>query len=302
MRSTQQTLRRAALAVSIVLALCELFTWQPNSPTPWLVGMLLNVGLALTAAVLAAKAAQKFDAGELSRRVWWCIAFLAAADCGVLVTFTAPKIWGNVRGLVGLTLATSLLTTFSRGIALPLALWMMVGVYRRSDLHLKLGGADYAAMAIVAAFGIVALAMVENVARSQLFMDDPVLVRTLRLIGLLLLPAMMVTSVFGVMIWRYAKQMGGGLVARAWICILLCTVFWLARFAMLGALNKFFGMQANQRPTSVEMLSFWMVAASEFLLFAGASFQYQACTELPSVDESELSLLAAQFDNQQRAS
>jgi len=283
--------------LTAVFALSELITWSPKSALPWVIGMVTNVGLAATAAVLAFLSARHFGRAEASRTVWLLIALLAAADCGVLVTFTLPKVSPNIHGLVPLTLATSLLTTFSRGIALPIALWMMVKVYRQSSLLVRLKASDYAAMAIAAVLGIGALAMVSNVAKSQLFVQDPILLNALRWIGVLLLPAMVVTSIFGVTIWRYAKQMGGGLVATAWISILLCTVLWLARFAMLGALNLLAGMQANARPTSIEMLSFWMVAGSEYLLMSAASYQYEVCTTSFDINQSDLSALAAQFEN-----
>jgi hypothetical protein len=288
------------LLFTILLALGELATWSRESSAAYLVGAVLNCGLAAGAALLALLAARTFESGESSRRVWLWIALLAAADCGVLITFTWPRLSDNISGLVPLTLATSLLTTFSRGVALPLALWMMVKVYRASSLRGGLALVDYGWMAVAAVLGIGCLAMIENVARSQLFINDQTLLRALRWIGFLLLPAMVLTSVFGVMIWRYARQMGGGLVAKAWICILLCTALWLARFAVLGLMNLATGMDANTRPTSVEMISFWTVAASEFALFAAASYQYEACTASFSLNQSDLNALAAEFEAEEQ--
>jgi hypothetical protein len=48
------------------------------------------------------------------------------------------------------------------------------------------------------------------------------------------------------------------------------------------------------------MISFWTVAASEYALFAAASYQYEACTASFSLDQSDLSALAAEFEAEEQ--
>jgi hypothetical protein len=280
-------MRRAGIVLAILFALGELVTWDSRSSLPWTLGLIINVGFAAAASALAFAASRHFDRGETARRVWQLIAFMALADCGVLISFTLPRIIGSFEGAVTLTLLTSVLTALSRGLLLPLALWMVVRIYRGIGLGFHLERWDYLPMVAFAGMGILSLALVGSVARSQVFSGDPGLVRFLRLIGLLLLPALVLSSVFGVMTWRYAKQMGGGLVAKAWQAILLCTVLWLARFAFLGVLTQWFGSDVNDRPLLIEMISFWSVLASECALFLGASCQYEACAGAVEMDHGE---------------
>ncbi len=281
------TMRRAGLIVGVLFGLVQLMAWGTQSTLVLTLGLIINVGLAGGACVLSYKSARHFDRGETGRRVWLLIAFMALADCGVLISFTLPRIIGAVEGVVTLTLLTSALTALSRGVLLPLALWMMVRVYRGIGLGFHLERRDYLPMIAFAGMGVLSLALVGSIARSQLYVDDPGLTRWLRSIGLLLLPALVLSSVFGVMIWRYAKQMGGGLVGKAWQAVLLCNVLWLARFAFLGVLTRWFGIDAAARPVLIEMISFWAVIASECALFWGASFQYEACAgAVNSLEES----------------
>jgi len=279
-------MRRTALAVGVLFALVQLLTWGVQSTLVLSLGLLINVGLAGGACLLSYRTAFHFDRGETGRKVWLLIAFMAMADCGVLISFTLPRIIGAAEGVVTLTLLTSGLTALSRGVLLPLALWMMVRVYRGIGLGFHLERRDYLPMIGFAGLGVLSLALVGSIARSQLYVEDPGLTRWLRSIGFLLLPALVLSSVFGVMIWRYAKQMGGGLVAKAWRAVLLCNVLWLARFAFLGVLTKWLGIDAAARPVFIEMISFWAVIASECYLFWGASFQYEACASAVNLEES----------------
>ena len=282
----QGTIRRAALVIGVLFALLQLLLSGTPSALVLALGLIINVGLAGGACVLSSRTALHFDRGETGRRVWLLIAFMALADCGVLISFTLPRIIGAVEGVVTLTLLTSALTALSRGVLLPLALWMMVRVYRGIGLGFHLERRDYIPMVGFAGLGVLSLALVGSIARSQLYVDDPELTRWLRSIGFLLLPALVLSSVFGVMVWRYANQMGGGLVARAWQGVLLCNVLWLARFAFLGMLTRWFEIDAAARPVLIEMISFWAVIASECALFWGASFQYEACSSSINPEES----------------
>jgi hypothetical protein len=62
-----------------------------------------------------------------------------------------------------------------------------------------------------------------------------------------------------------------------------------ARFAFLGVLTRWFGVDVASRPVLIEMISFWAVIASECALFWGASFQYEACSASVSLDLEESS-------------
>lgn len=58
----------------------------------------------------------------------------------------------------------------------------------------------------------------------------PQMIRWFTLIEYPRLLVLGVCSVFGVLVWRYATAMGGGLVGKAWRAVLLYAAFYLLRF------------------------------------------------------------------------
>ncbi|HEU4387063.1 MAG TPA: hypothetical protein VFV34_04655, partial [Blastocatellia bacterium] len=140
----------------------------------------------------------------------------------------------------------------------------------------------------VMAASITCVVFAGSVARSVLNVSQPNFVRWVSLAGIPHLAALAVCSVFGITVWRYAQQMGGGLIAKAWRSILLYAVIWLARLGVLGALGSLFAMDSYNRPVWASMFDFASIVAAEYLLFVGISYQYEACTGAVTVDESEL--------------
>jgi len=97
-------------------------------------------------------------------------------------------------------------------------------------------------------------------------------------------------SVLGVIIWRYTTEMGGGLVAKAWRSNLLYGAAWLAYIAFNAIVARYLP-EGHSAPFSLPYLLFhgtdWTLKGSEFLIFLGATYQYEACKS--TLDYSDLS-------------
>jgi hypothetical protein len=109
--------------------------------------------------------------------------------------------------------------------------------------------------------------------------------------GLPLLVALIPFSVVGVMLWRYSTQMGGGLVAKAWRCILLYGVLWLTRMTFAGVLNSAGGATTGRPLGGWLTATIWLLLllASEYMIFLGASYQYEVSTSAVETDHSAVS-------------
>jgi hypothetical protein len=116
------------------------------------------------------------------------------------------------------------------------------------------------------------------------------------LIGFPLIPALALSSVLGVVVWRYAKQMGGGLVAKAWYSILLYTALWLMRLVLLGLLTYLLDFTGANRPAIASIASLIVLLAAEYTLFLGASYQYEACTGFMRLATPKVQAAAAHGD------
>jgi len=242
-----------------------------------LIGMVI---IALISAVMCYKTARQFGRGETARWAWLLISFFSIVDGLMIITTWAPNFLPGRPLTTPLGISSQVLAIVARGLT-ACSFLMMIRIYQQSGFRLKLRPFDYCAFVVLMA-AEVAMVMVEgNMARISSF-GKPVLEQWLKI----LLPAsnlmLVVCSVLGILIWRYARQMGGGLVAKAWQFVVLYLVFYIIRRLELG----FFGGASSLGL----VIYFGLGFACSYLLYLGASFQYEACTR--SVESSDEELMA----------
>jgi hypothetical protein len=276
-------------AVLFVTALLPL----PSVPGIRISRTLLMGVLTATGAVLAYITAKRFAGSDKGRWVWLLIGFAGTVDCLMFVLFLLPRLLGMREMMNTLAVVVTALIVLSR-IAVAIALFMMVQLYRKTGLGFGIERRDYAVMAFLTVAGIVAVALSSSIARSQV--SDSGLARDIQLIGFPLIPALALSSVLGVVVWRYAKQMGGGLVAKAWYSILLYTALWLMRLVLLGLLTYLLDFTGANRPAIASIASLIVLLAAEYTLFLGASYQYEACTGFMRLATPKVQAAAAHGD------
>jgi hypothetical protein len=281
-----QTLWRRSLMFLAVAFFAAVFALPRGGTAAWSLVFIITTTLPLASAVLASLTRKQFGEGEPGRRLWSLIALICISDSIVCACFVIPRVV-NFGAAATLIIATTFLVSVSR-IVLAWALWIMVRLYRKSGLDVGLTGLDYALIVAVMAASLTSVLFAGTIARSVLNVTRPDLIRWVSIAGLPHLAALAACSVLGIMVWRYAQQMGGGLIAKAWRSILLYAVIWLARLGVLGGLGSLFGMDTYNRPVWASMFDFASILAAEYLLFLGISYQYEACTGAVTVDESEL--------------
>ena len=163
-----------------------------------------------------------------------------------------------------------------------LAFFMMYKVYRKSGLPLNLQHRDGLTMAVIIILGILTVVLSNKIA----FISGGAKLQNLVLLtGFPVMLALVPCAIFGVMVWRYATQMGGGPVAKAWQSIFLYAVVWLLRLVFTGLI----AFLPNDRTSTSRMIAGYtlslLLLASEYLIFLGANYQYEACTSPVEVEE-----------------
>ena len=270
--------RIAGVALTVIIALTALAPARPSAAGATsllrVIRILLMGLIPAAAAVFGWLTARHFVRGEAGRRVWVLITFAALSDFCMFEGLLVPRLLGLPQAIGPVTLTITGLMVLSR-IAMALALWIMVKVYRGTGLGFHLHRSDYFLMALLLVFGVVSVALSNSVARSQVV--NPEMAREVQFVGLPLLPALVVCSIFGVMLWRYAKQMEGGFVAKAWRYILLYTAVWLGRLTILGVYTYRFGSDPTQRPLLITIANVAALLGAECLLLLGTSYQHQGC-------------------------
>jgi hypothetical protein len=254
--------------------------------------MFVAVGIAAT--VLAFRSARSFDPGQTARRAWIFIAIMPLSDAITYIAYTMPAYLSNHYRSTAFIGAATLLLSITRILA-AVAFVSMFRVYRKSGLRLGLRLRDYVAMGLITVMEVVSLLYANSGARAS---GGPDLAKLVLWTSIPLVIALVPCSVLGVMIWRYTTQMGGGLVAKAWQSTLLYGVAWLAYIAFHAVAAYYLRFADNKMVVSAaaSLIIFtgvdWMLKGAEYLIFLGASFQYEACTTAPDFSE-ELSTLAA---------
>lgn len=285
-KSINWTSARALVGVIYLVAQILVLVFANRFPQPSAILETADfVGLGILATILAYQSALSFGPGQTARRAWLFIAIMPFADAFAYAAFTMGDVLGTrVKSGAFVGLASALLS-ITRILA-ALAFFNMLRVYRSSGLRLKLRGRDYLAMAVISVMEVLALLFASSGARAS---GGPDLERLVLITSIPLVIALAPCSVFGVIIWRYTTGMGGGLVARAWRSNLLYGATWLAYivFNALGAKYlPVIGLGVSAKYVIAHGTD-WILKASEFLIFLGASYQYQASHATP--DYSDLS-------------
>jgi hypothetical protein len=267
--------------------------WFPFRGThaAWSLVLIAITTLSLSAAVLALLSARQFGPGEPARLLWRMVALIGVTDTLVAVAFTLPGVVGMFKAAGALTVGTTAISSLSR-IALAVALWMMIRVYRKGGLTVHLERLDYVAIATFAGVAVTSVILSASVVRGTLYISSPNLINWVRMVGIPSVVALVGCSVFGVMAWKYARQMGGGLVAKASRSVLVYAFLWIFRLGILGALSYVYAMDPLHRPTWVRMIDFASILGAEYFLFLSASYQYEACTSDVMFDETEMEAFA----------
>jgi hypothetical protein len=247
------------------------------------------------AAIMGRAAARQFEHGVKTRLTWIFIAVGAAlffvADVGLYLSSVTAVSRVASAGLLCAVFAI----TLSR-VLLACGLWIVVKVYHDSGLPLRLTRYDYAAMVVFGGLNFLTIILGANTVRLLLSHAGTSLTHVVIMICLPLPPGLAVCSVFAVIIWRYARQMGGGLVAKAWSGVLVYMVALPVRTVLLGLIPQLLGNDSS---------SLWITGTTSFLglalagwaLYLGASYQYEACTrEVPG--EIDLSVAPGETPGQ----
>jgi len=233
------------------------------------------------AAVMGRAAAGQFEPGIKTRLTWIFISMGAAlffvADVGLYVASVTAA-----SGLASAGLLTAVgAITLSR-VLLACGLWIVVKLYHDSGLPLRLTRYDYGAMVVFGALNFLTVVLGANTVRLLLSHAGANLTHLVIMICLPLPPGLAVCSVFAVIIWRYARQMGGGLVAKAWSGVLVYMVALPVRTVLIGLTPYLVGKDSGLLWTT-GTISFLGLALAGWALYLGASYQYEACTrEVPS--------------------
>ncbi|MGH9823954.1 MAG: hypothetical protein ACREDR_11965 [Blastocatellia bacterium] len=240
-------------------------------------------GVGVASVWLAYKAALHFGTGQTARRAWLFIALMPLSDALTYLAYTMPAYTSShVRSVPFVGVATAALSVTR--ILAAVAFFSMVRVYRKSGLKLNIRPQDYLAMAGVTVLEVLTLVYAGSGARAS---GGPALVKLVLITSIPLVFALVPCSILGVIIWRYAAQMGGGLVAKAWRSTLLYGVAWLAYTAFHAIVAYYLRFSPNKIvvPAIVAFLLFtgadWFLKGAEYLIFLGASYQYEACTAAP---------------------
>jgi len=256
------------------------------------------VGLGAAATVLAFRNARSFAPGQTARRAWTFIAIMPMADAVAYAAFTMGDVLGtHSRSAILIGIATALLSVTR--IMATVAFVGIVRLYRKTGLHLYLRARDYLAMVLVTALEVIALLFSSSGARAS---GGPELQSLVLWLSIPLVIALAPCSVLGVIIWRYTTIMGGGLVAKAWRANLLYGAAWLTYIALNAVVAYFFVVPQGAVPVTLPYVLFvgadWILKGSEYLIFLGASYQYEACTGIGDLSYVSESPSGAEFSTE----
>jgi hypothetical protein len=283
------------IAELVVLALAHLAAAQDARQLGAILESATFATLGFAAALLAYWSARSFGPGQTARRAWIFIAIMPLSDAIAYLAYTMPDYLG-VQSKSGMLVgvATGLLSVTR--ILAAVAFFAIFRVYRRSGLRLNLRARDYLAMVLVTLMEVVALLFSSSGARAS---GGPELQKLVLITAIPMIVALVPCSVLGVVIWRYTTQMGGGLVAKAWRANLLYGIAWLGYIGSHALVAYFLRTPETKAAYSAASQFFlwtgadWTLKLAEYLIFLGASYQYEACTSAPDFS-AELTALGAE--------
>ncbi|HYM01056.1 MAG TPA: hypothetical protein VEZ90_19005, partial [Blastocatellia bacterium] len=125
-----------------------------------------------------------------------------------------------------------------------------------------------------------------NSVRFQLSTGDPVFIHLVLIICSPLPIGLVLCSVLAVMIWRYSRQMGGGLVAKAWKAIMLYMLVLPVRTVLVGVGSGFISRGSHWN-FLIGVVSYLGLALAVWGVYLGASYQYEASTQSESFEQGE---------------
>jgi len=196
-------------------------------------------------------------------------------------------------------LAGTALSMLSR-FMLAYVLWTTAGAYRKAGLKFHFHGRDYVVVAVLVLLAVISLVYSSAAMRVQLprvVAQAPQLMVWFDATELARLFALSCCSIFGVVVWRYGTEMGGGLIAKAWRSVLLYAAIYLLRFAYTGVISH---LVTTGPPSpglrAAYVFGLWGLILSEYMLFLGASYQYEACRSSIEVPEG-LDVLASTMNS-----
>jgi hypothetical protein len=295
-------------ALGAIIAIEVTFGWivAADFRIGWGARVSVCAALAIAAMAMAFLSARSFGRGQTARRSWLIIGCLGLVDTALFATYllpglsaaqTTPAAADTVARSGAVVLGGTALSMLSR-FMLAYVLWTTAGVYRKSGLKFHFYRRDYAVVAVLILLAVVSLVYSSAAMRVQLprvVALAPQLMLWFNLAELARLFALACCSVFGVVVWRYATEMGGGLVAKAWRSVLLYAAIYLLRFAYTGVISHLV-TTGSPSPAlrSAFIIGLWGLILSEYMLFLGASYQYEACSSHIEVPQ-DLDVLASQL-------
>jgi len=233
------------------------------------------------------------------------IGCLGIVDTVLFATYLLPGLSAAQQGPAdvntvarsgSVVLVGTVLSMLSR-FMLAYVLWTTVRVYRQSGLRFHFYRRDYAVVGVLLVLAVISLVYSSAAMSVQLTRVVTYATASMQwfdLTELARLFALGCCSVFGVVVWRYATEMGGGLVAKAWRSVLLYAAFYLLRFAYTGVLSHVITAgPPSPGMRSLYVAGLWALILAEFMLFLGASYQYEACSSKIEIPQ-ELDELASQ--------
>jgi hypothetical protein len=246
------------------------------------------VSMCAASALLAYQSSRSFAARQTARRVWIIIALMPLADAFAYFAYNYPAYTSSHQRSKELIAISTVLLSLSRVLA-AVAFWSMFRVYRKTGLTLSLRTREYLAMGTIMLIEVIAQSFSHAGARAS---GGPDLARIVLITAAPNVIALVPCSVLGVMIWRYTTQMGGGLVAKAWRNTLLYAMGWLSWTAFHAVIAYYLQLSPNKIAVSATThfllytgVDILLLKAGEYLMFLGASFQYEACTAAPDFSE-----------------
>ena len=280
------TWRMVRLGVGVTLLACELMVrlvGEDQRRAFGYVEIAFFAAMSLAAAALAYKSSRSFSPGQTSRTVWLIIALMPLSDAIAYLAYTSPGYLPNHAKSIPFIAVATVFLSLSRIIAVA-AFLSMLRVYRKTGLELELRVQEYFVMGLIILIEAISLYFSRSGARAS---GGPDAAKLVLITAIPLVVALVPCSVLGVMIWRFTTQMGGGLVAKAWRNTLLYALGWLSYTAFHAVIAYYFQLSADAvtGSTAARFLLFtgvdFILKGGEYLMFLGASFQYEACTGTP---------------------
>ncbi|HYL98510.1 MAG TPA: hypothetical protein VEZ90_06105 [Blastocatellia bacterium] len=280
---------RIAVGIGFLAAQAAQLAIRPHALQP---GAILEtgsfVGVGIAAVWLAYKSALTFGAGQIAKRAWIFIALMPLSDALTYLAYTMPAYTPSHFRSIAFVGASTAGLSVTRILA-AVAFFSMVRVYRRTGVKLELRAQHFVAMLgvtvlevltlLYAGSGALALSGGRSVANLVLITSIPMVF------------ALVPCSILGVIVWCYSAQMGGGLVAKAWRSTLLYGVAWLAYMAFHAMVAYYLRFSPSRLivPAAVAFVMYigadWLLKGAEYLIFLGASYQYEACTASPDFSD-----------------